>query len=153
MYCPSQIVSHFMYPWGWEDPIPGYRISSYLYRIFGQYQSNIPKDEMDELHNTSIGQITGRFALAMDIPGHIGGPSWPHVEPYGLNVAFADTHAEFVEVGLQEYQRAVYYNNTVGEGAGGPYKPGRIRDPYVFALWKAIDAEDFSDLRAGWPLP
>ena len=156
LYCPSQKVSWFTYPFGWNIVFNGRRLRycSYLYRMSGQTQGGaLTRKEIDELHRTSLWTMPTRFALSSDIFGHSIGESWAHRQPPGLSIGFGDGHAEFKLLAREEYERCIYYNNSVGEHTGGPYRSDTIRDPFVFHFWKAIDSESFAYLRQRWPLP
>ena len=156
LYCPIQKVPWLSYPDGWNIDYNGrqMRFCSYLYRMGGQAQGGaLTRQELDELHKTSLWTMPARFALSSDIFGHIIGKSWAHLQPLGLSVAFGDGHAEFKEVPYEEYLRATWYNNSLGEDTGGPYKSDTIRDPFVFHFWRAIDSDSWTYMRQRWPLP
>jgi len=148
-YCPSMDGGQFplfTYPAGWTTWYhEGYlrRCIGYLYRLFGESgrtADDIPTEEMEKLQKLTISSAPPRFGLSVDIFSY----AWPHVNPYGLNLAFADGHAEFMDVGFEEYRRAVHYMSA---------DTTLIRDPFTFEFWKALDKRDFSELQDNWPLP
>jgi hypothetical protein len=155
LYCPSQKVSWFTYPVGWNIDYNGglRRFCSYLYRMGGQAQPGLGRAEIDKLHRTSLWTMPPRFALSSDIFGHAIGETWAHLQPPALSIGFGDGHADFKPIAREEYERCIYYNNSVGEHTGGPYKSDKIRDPFVFHFWRAIDSDSFAYLRQHWPLP
>jgi hypothetical protein len=149
-YCPSQNERLFSYPDGWTY-ISGSgltRYMSYYYRIFGQLNPGITPEDIAWMRNLTLARMRPPKALTADIFGQfIFGGTWAHLNPYGLNVSFSDGHAEFVDIGLTEYQRASRYNN----GTPGGYQNDTIRDPFVFAFWKALDNRDLTPLAEQWP--
>jgi len=152
LYCPSQQQVLFTYPAGWENPrsivptLPELRICGYLYRIFGQragaeqYISDADIEWMRKLQYSGLEQP---IAMSSDIfinRWQLVPDSWAHLNPYGVNVAFSDGHAEFVNVGYREYLRAhsSSFINT---------------DGFTFLFWKALDGGDWSRMDLEFSLP
>ena len=164
-YCPSQRQEGGLtYPYGWHGPIRigraaqfngrgqlssngFYRMVGYLYRIFGQLNPGITRSDTIELNELKLTDQEAPVALVTDVFAHFG-DTWSYVSPYDLNVAYSDRRAEYINTGVEEYDRATQYNSCyseaqcVGEG---------IRDPFVFDFWKSLDHGDFSRLSSRWP--
>ena len=142
-YCPAIDNDHpkFTYPRGWnlDDPehSPGWRYTSYIYRIFGQVRNPPTLADVEELHR--LEQNAGEVLFAdMFIAGHVayGNPyiyEPQHMDPYGLNAAFADGHAEFVKLGEDEYWRVRY---------AGSY------DEFAWLYMRALGTGDFTPVDA-----
>ncbi len=144
LYCPSQRAEGFTYPYGWEtwfaDPAWGIRMAGYAYRVFGQLAPGIPGEYIEWLNNLRQSQIRGQLAMSADMfvdawPVPEAMDVWPHLDPYLINVAYADGHAATVHVGLDIYQHSVDL----------PWV-ARIRDRFAYLFFKGLDNEDFSEL-------
>jgi len=151
LYCPSQREKWFTYPYGWEETSYGtyYRFCGYLYRFFGEYKSEyqyITPAEIQWLQTVQYGALEYPIAVSSDIfipdYGGWGFDSWPHLNPYGVSVAYSDGHAEFIDVGHTEYLRA----------GSLPYSLIHY-DDFAFLFFKALDQRDFSTLAEAFPLP
>jgi prepilin-type processing-associated H-X9-DG protein len=149
--CPLQNERLFTYPGGWtDDTTSSYglvRRTSYYYRVSGPYPG-ITAEDLRYTQNVSLSKLRPPKAMTADLFGQfIFGSTWAHLNPYGVNVSFSDGHAEFIDVGLKEYQRASRYNN----GSATGYQSDTVRDPFVFAFWKAMDSRNFAALANQWP--
>ena len=51
------------------------------------------------------------------------GDTWPHQDPYGVNVIYSDGHGTFAHVGRREYERAIFYNGNGGYGYANDLGP------------------------------
>jgi prepilin-type N-terminal cleavage/methylation domain-containing protein len=144
LYCPGQ-VPPFVYPEGWTSTIWSHRhwrISSYIYRLFGQRNPGITREMIDAMHKMSLWNMPPRFALSADL---FHGPLyWVHTTPLGIGVAFADGHAEFQLIAEEDRERSIYYNDfdRVNDS---------LRDPYTYSFWQAIDANAWEQHRDRWP--
>ena len=145
-YCPEMTMPLFTYPIGWENAqswnsgLKGVKALGYIYRVFGQRSGPMTTDDVKEIKKLKLGKMANK-ALAMDIvvqaawsPG-----TWPHRSPYGVNAAYSDGHAEFVELTRKDFESAIK-----------PYAVG-IADHYVFLFFKAMDTKDFTTLRMTYP--
>ena len=137
VYCPSQRWQHFTYPFGWEESLwAGYKVSSYHYRMFGQWEGNpISEDELREMH-AHRPEDDGPIALVSDI-FHLGhsswGPSdgllWAHDTPNpGLSRGYSDGHAAFI-VDERVFRYATAFTN-IG-----------FSDFYAFLFWQYLDGD------------
>ncbi|MAE65684.1 MAG: hypothetical protein CMJ18_15555 [Phycisphaeraceae bacterium] len=124
VYCPSQRWPNFTYPTGWDEVLePGFKISSYYYRLFGQWGNGINIEDVDKLH-AHRAENEGPIALVSDI-FHLGSsswgppasddPLWAHLEPSpGLAIGFSDGHASF-EVNDRVYRYARAFTSIGGD--------------------------------------
>lgn len=154
LYCPSQKADVFTYPFGWDEMFDMYnlRVGGYVYRIFGQTASGISQEDVDELINMRLENLPGPMALSSDIfinryrPGSIyylyNGKTWPHIEPYYVNVAYSDGHAEGVNAGVNQYERSSSLTVLANK-----------RDYYAYMFFRSLDTQDFSELEEEFPLP
>jgi len=151
-YCPSQRSGFFSYPDAWENPKiapSNSRLCGYFYRIFDQ--SNPPvitEVDVDELNNLRYSNIEHMIALTANIFGPTWwrleeSETWPHRNPLGVNAAFSDGHASWVDVPEEEYDRAIIASDAYRYAA----------DDYVFLFFQALDNGDFSILKSTFPLP
>jgi len=138
-YCPSLVDSSTLsWPNGWEsNPWSATQakwiFGGYYYRIFGQTRGTIlPQPFIDELYRL---EPDSEEALTSDIflDRFYRGPP-PHVEPYGLNVGFADGHAVFMDLGTDELNRAVLAD-TLQQGRS---------DEFAYYYFRALSSGDFS---------
>jgi len=153
-YCPSQKEFLFSYPGGWDRPLgpdrPAYKFTSYLYRFFGEMKPSyqyINPAEIAWLRKVQYGSLEYPVAMSSDIflttYGAWGPDTWAHKNPYGVNIAYSDGHAAYVDVGYTEFLRSDYVSNmTLIE-----------RDDFSFLFFKALDRGDFSQVQAAFPLP
>jgi prepilin-type N-terminal cleavage/methylation domain-containing protein/prepilin-type processing-associated H-X9-DG protein len=145
-YCPDMIHPVFTYPTGWESPekvslsLQGIKILGYLYRVFGQQSAGLTAQDVQEVRNLKLGKMKNK-ALSMDIivQSNYAGGTWPHKKPNGVNAAYSDGHAEFVEVSAKDLKSALKFY-TVHQS-----------DNYVFLFFKALDTKDFTALRLKFP--
>ena len=135
-YCPEMREVRFTYPDGWIGwgGAGGHDRKSigYLYRLFHQ---NIPpyvtQQEVDKISLLRMGKFRGRIAISADIFYY-----WPHSgNPYGVNVAFPDGHAEWVNMTKYDFEVSQRVNNM----------PSGSYDKYVYFFWRAIETEDYKD--------
>jgi prepilin-type N-terminal cleavage/methylation domain-containing protein len=145
-YCPGQVIELLTYPTGWEhdkrQPI-GYKAIGYIYRLFGQSQPPyITPTDVKEIQSFRLGKMRGAKALCMDAIGQndwAPKAAWPHRVPYGIDVGFSDGHAEF------KLQLESDYKHTF------EIKNARMGDIYIFRMFKAMDTDDFTEVRQ--PVP
>jgi prepilin-type N-terminal cleavage/methylation domain-containing protein len=131
-YCPEQREERYTYPKGWEGwgGAGGRDRKSigYLYRLFHQ---NIPphvtQAEVDKISLLRMGRFRGRIAIAADIFYY-----WPHLQPWGINVAFPDGHAEWVSMTKYDFD----VSTRIGSGS---------YDPYTYFFWRAVETQDYRD--------
>jgi prepilin-type N-terminal cleavage/methylation domain-containing protein len=161
-YCPSQRPdSFFCHRNGWSEgadkPNPwndlgfeGYRWGSYIYRIFDQhsYLSNdtgiMTRQYVEYISNLRYTQIKGRMALLSDPPyanlfANYGFDmiTWAHhMPPYGVNAAYADGSANWVDTGKERYETST---DWLDQYPGSP-------DDYAVLFFKALDNENFREL-------
>ena len=141
LYCPSQIAP-FTYPEGWTSTIWSgrhCRVSSYIYRMFGQRSGGITQEMIEEHRKLTLWTMPPRFALSSDL--FSSDKNWVHRIPIGLGIAFADGHAEFKPITAGDHERCTYYNTA----------DASIRDPFTYSFWQAIDANAFGPFRDRWP--
>ena len=171
LFCPSQREPFHSYPMGWYGPplsgraaqfdgrgilrSSGFvRFTSYYYRLFGQLNPSITRQEIEDMSRWTLSNLEEPIAISSDIFGSFG-DTWSHQAPYGVNVTYSDGHGAFENVGIEEFERATFYNNNGGYSAAGDsgvgYQSGGIRDPFVRDFWRALDSGDFGKLRARWP--
>ena len=145
LYCPSQVWP-FTYPEGWRNfrfwSNRQWRISSYIYRLFGQRNPGITAEMIDELHKMSLSNMPSRFALSADL--FHGREFWVHTVQLGIGVAFADGHAEFQPITEEDRERSIYYNDF-------NQQDDSLRDPYTYSFFQAIDKNAWGPHREAWP--
>ena len=79
----------------------------YLYRVFGSdFKPYITADEVTKINNLKIGKPKKMMVLTTDVAWNSNTLYWSHMRPYGLNVAFTDGHASFVQMRRAEYDAA-----------------------------------------------
>jgi type II secretory pathway pseudopilin PulG len=115
-YCPDMSISDYQYDTYadmWQNlrtgtPIPSSRTLrfGYSYRVHGDASNFINNEELAKLNSLKIGKPKGLFILVSEIPYCDSGLSWSHIKPYGLNVAFNDSHAAFVMMSKAERDAA-----------------------------------------------
>ena len=142
-YCPAMDREPFVYSEGWRRKINGFDIMGYLYRHFGEQTGWLTAAQVKEVQNLRLGRLKNK-AMTLDIfvqPTYIlsGRVYWPHVTPYGINVAYADGHAEFVQLTRKDYEAAIR-----------PYEFYQT-DLYVFMMFKAMDTQNFAAVRKRFP--
>ena len=148
-YCPNVENSPYVsWPNGWKaSPIPPWLFGGYYYRIFGQKQDQITPaltyDMIDKVLNLDM---NAEEALVADVfldAWWERGPQ-PHVDPFGVNVAFADGHATWVELGDKELARC-----AVPTGMATAY-----RDLFTYFYFRALGSGKFKELdTGGFPVP
>jgi len=143
-YCPEQRNGLFTYPDGWENSglymSAGVKCIGYHYRVFGQFIPGMDADYVNECRSMRMGKMKGGRALIADFSAsHYFRDIWPHQKPLGLNVAYSDGHAEFVEIQKRDFDQATQITNLV------------TADLYVYALFRALDQKDFTELHAMFP--
>jgi prepilin-type N-terminal cleavage/methylation domain-containing protein len=166
LYCPSMQVSFGRFPFvydeaawgapdgqgGWKDSPSGYRFMGYIYRIFGEVDgSGSPAGNritlaLNEVKKFKFGKMKGNKALLKDIEvlGWGSGLSWPHTQPYGLNVAYSDGHAEFMQLNRRDYDAARAWATKVDPGVTNA-------SYYTVVMFSAMDTKDFTELRKTFP--
>jgi prepilin-type N-terminal cleavage/methylation domain-containing protein len=150
-YCPSLQISFGRFPFiydskEWDTPTSGYRFMGYLYRIFGEAEGNGAVgtrigQALTEVKNYKFGKMKSK-ALVSDIQvlGWGVGLGWPHRKPYGINVAYSDGHAEFVQLLTSDFDAAYRYGTKPDSGVvNASY--------YAVIMFKALDGQDFTELR------
>jgi prepilin-type N-terminal cleavage/methylation domain-containing protein len=150
-YCPSLEINFgrfsFVYDEKeWQNPTTGYRFMGYLYRVFGERQgSGVVGTEIDkawkEVQKYKFGKMKSK-ALIMDVQmlGWGYGLGWPHRQPYGVNAAYSDGHAEFVQLNRTDFDAAYKYGTKPDSGVVNA-------SFYTVVLFKALDDQNFTDLR------
>jgi prepilin-type N-terminal cleavage/methylation domain-containing protein len=125
-YCPDQPDPAYTYPTGWGDQR---KQIGYLYRLFNQA---CPPwvDEQERIKTATLkqGKFKGRVALTSDIFF-----SWPHIRPYGVNVAWSDGSGSWVP--MTEYDCTVSRTGTYRNVNGG-------YNWYVYFFWRALEFDD-----------
>ena len=156
-YCPALADNSetFSYPRGWESPgVPGWRVAGCTYRLFGQVQTGtsppLTREMVDEVLNMEgtadevlVADLFMDIGDAAQAIGRRGDPA--HFDPYGLNLAFGDGHAEWKELGENENARSdrVSYGTSTEE-----------RDLYSYLSFRALGSGDFTELDdAGFIVP
>ena len=134
-YCPEMREDRFTYPMGWEGwgGASGHDRKSigYLYRLFHQrIPPQVTQAEVDKISQLRMGRFRGRIAIAADIFYY-----WPHLNPWGVNVAFPDGHAEWVNMTKYDFE----VSTRVATMPSGSY------DQYVYWFWRAIETQDYRD--------
>jgi len=82
--------------------------------------------------------------LAVDVLGVRGTlTKWPHAQPYGVNVAFNDGHAEFVELTKRDYEKCALLFYT-GDSPGPASR-------YMQLFFEGADTKNFAQLRRVFP--
>jgi prepilin-type N-terminal cleavage/methylation domain-containing protein len=145
-YCPSMQVNGFTYqPRDWDNP-GSYRFMGYLYRLFGEAEGNGAigtriSQALNEVKKYKMGRMKNK-ALVSDIQvmGWGQGLSWPHREPYGINVAYSDGHAEFVQLKKSDFDAAYKFAKTPDSGVVNA-------SFYTVIMFAALDNQDFTELR------
>ena len=156
VYCPAMRVKLFTYPEGWLNAGKvsaswenmKLRVGGYLYRKFGHEAGNA---------DLRLQDTPSTFALGADIfniwwaPKFVvANPAWPHLSSYGINVVYADGHAELYEMGESEYLRTQFW--CAGGGAGGdPDQETRDRDYYTVEFFEAMDIQTLRRLQDRFP--
>ena len=116
-YCPAMQIEDYKYESYqriWEAMRRGDPLTNkdrlhfgYLYRVHGtDLVPYIAADEVTKLNNLKLGKPKGMFVLVTEIPYNSNRVCWSHVRPYGLNVAYTDGHAEFVQMSKAERDAA-----------------------------------------------
>ena len=174
-YCPSWSSenAYVSWPQGWEAPgMPEYagyadhKFAGYYYRISGQTDlsnngaKQITSDPNKWTTLALINKVRNLEAaadetLVCDIITVSGGqtPQVPHWDPtsasYGANFSFADGHAEWVELGLNELLRLrYYYSHPLLGGVDAEYS----RDRFVQAYMASVGKQDWSFLNEWFPI-
>jgi hypothetical protein len=141
-YCPSMPVIGFTYnPKEWESP-GSYRFMGYLYRVFGEAEGPaVVHQALAEVKKFRMGRMKNK-ALVKDIlvMGWGLGLSWPHRQPWGVNAAYSDGHAEFVQVNKSDYDAAYRHAKKPDSGVVNA-------SHYTVIMFKALDDKNFTELR------
>ena len=151
-FCPSQAQELWTYPSGWATgPGKDYRFIGYMYRVFGQATWGASASEHQE---TRLYDIPAKL-MTTDLfvnPGWLfpkPAPAiWPHQAPYVMNVGYIDGHAVSLNLGKNEFDRA-----TQAEFIGLPPNGGYPIDVFTHMFHTAVEDDDFTALRAKYPLP
>jgi prepilin-type N-terminal cleavage/methylation domain-containing protein len=144
-YCPEMRRPTFNYPEGW-DGNPAWVWMGYLYRHFLEPNGVFTSNEMKEMEPGNWKPVKLRYkAMSMDIPmqsAYWGGSAfWAHTNPYIINVAYSDGHAEGVILSKQDYDRASRGNYTVPQA-----------DRYIYEFFRAVDNKnDMTRLKQLFP--
>jgi prepilin-type N-terminal cleavage/methylation domain-containing protein/prepilin-type processing-associated H-X9-DG protein len=151
LYCPSQEYELFSYPSGWTgyvDASPGwagsrFQTAGYSYRLFGAPPTSSSYDTPRAMMNTvwirSARAIVSDIAISWDYKADY---QWPHRQPYGLNVGFADGSVQWLtEFDDSESERS---RTAINGGAASSQK-------YFELLFDAFDRRDLSQLRSAFP--
>jgi len=159
-YCPSQQEPWFSYPEGWNRPLPNkpqYKFCSYLYRLFGQQSWGITAEDIEAMRKLQYSSVEHPWAMSADIflnrnffvPKYksLYTPPWAHLNPYVINVAYSDGHAEGIDVGHTEYLRSTL------QGVGGVSSPNGGTDFFTMLFWFGLENGDWSRLHEEFPIP
>jgi hypothetical protein len=138
----------FTYPTGWESAeswdtrLKGVKAIGYIYRSFGQaIPGKITADDVKAVRTLKLGKMKNK-ALCMDVvvqPAWSKG-TWPHRRPYGVNAAYSDGHAEFVQMSKADFDSSLKATYSVGDA-----------DYYIFLFFNGLDNGDFSLMRTKFP--
>ena len=149
-YCPSMTVEGFTYhPQEWDNP-GSYRFMGYLYRIFGQVEGPGPiaarkQKAVNDVMKFRFGKMKNK-ALVKDLlmMGWGLGLTWPHRQPYGVNVAYSDGHGEFVQLKRSDFDAAYRQATKPDSGVvNASY--------YTVIMFDALDSQNFIELRNTFP--
>ena len=149
-YCPDMPISTYQYdPYAdiWfnlrmGNPIPSNRTLyfGYLYRVHGDASNFMNNDELKKLNSLKVGKPKGSFILVTEFAYDDKGLCWSHVKPYGLNVAYNDSHAAFVMMTQAERDAALnLYQNYQRTDRFAYYT-------YVFPAMERGDMPEFTKL-------
>jgi prepilin-type N-terminal cleavage/methylation domain-containing protein/prepilin-type processing-associated H-X9-DG protein len=138
-YCPEMRQEPFRYEtgWitGWGAP-PLRRSMGYLYRLATQEAPPIINAGKEIQWNANLqqGKFKGTLGLTADIMY-----LWPHLNPYVMNVAYTDGHAESIH--FTKYDADVGMFGTYSQASGG-------YDRYLSAFWRVFDTKDLQGFSA-----
>jgi prepilin-type N-terminal cleavage/methylation domain-containing protein len=150
-YCPSLQINYGRFPFiydhkEWETPTTGYRFMGYLYRVFGEQQGSgtvgtTITAAWKEVQKYKFGKMKSK-ALVKDVQvlGWGYGVAWPHRRPYGVNTAYSDGHAEFVQLKHSDFEAAQRHGLKPDPGVTNA-------SYYTVVLFKALDDHNFIALR------
>jgi prepilin-type N-terminal cleavage/methylation domain-containing protein len=139
-YCPSALYPAHIYPDAWNGT-PSEKRIGYMYRIIGQTNAPyITQAVVDDLNKWKVGKPKGTKALSADILGQRGSTiQWPHQQPWGLNVAYNDGHAEFRELSKKDADKC----STLFANGGSPAPASN----YIYLFFRGADTGDWTELR------
>ena len=150
-YCPSQRYEAFTYEGGWlNSPWDPFRPSSYFYRVFGQINFLMTAEDIDYLRSINVASPK-THAMVADIfdrgsefwdDSYPPNPAWAHIDPYTVNTAFSDGHAESIPGG--EGYRYV----TEGQDNSGI---GDV-NPLIMMFWEYLEGNP-DRIESTFPLP
>jgi hypothetical protein len=134
----------FNYPEGW-DGNPAWIWMGLLYRHFLEPNGVFTSQEMTEMDPRNWKQVKLRNkAMTMDIvmqSQYWGGNAfWPHTNPFIVNTAYSDGHAQSVQLTQNDFDRASRLY-TVPQA-----------DRYVYEFFRALDNNnDMTRLKTLFP--
>jgi prepilin-type N-terminal cleavage/methylation domain-containing protein/prepilin-type processing-associated H-X9-DG protein len=148
LYCPAIRAETFTYPTGWENPESIHKdwtrydmkVVGSLYRKFGYEGRN---------EDLRLQDTPSTFTLVTDIfqTWDYSGPCWPHIADYGVNLAFADGHAEYFVMGLTEFERLEYWRRSTQRPSGF----SGYSDYYTVKFFEAMDLGSLRPLQDLFP--
>jgi prepilin-type N-terminal cleavage/methylation domain-containing protein/prepilin-type processing-associated H-X9-DG protein len=153
-YCPEMRQSQFQYEegfiTGWGAP-PLRRTMGYLYRLANQAAPPVILDGPEIKWNANLqqGRFKGTLALTADIMY-----LWPHLNPFVMNVAYTDGHAESVQFNKYDADIGIRGNYAAIGGGYDRYLSGfwRVFDTQnIIGFSKMVDTEDWAGIRAKYP--
>jgi prepilin-type N-terminal cleavage/methylation domain-containing protein len=138
-YCPAALYPNHIYPDAWRST--GAKLIGYMYRIIGQENAPyITKAVVDDFAKWKVGRPKGMKALSADILGQRGSQiQWPHQKPWGVNVAYNDGHAAFLELSKKDADKCASLFAT-----GGSPAPA---SNYMWLFFNGADNVDWTELR------
>jgi prepilin-type N-terminal cleavage/methylation domain-containing protein len=116
-YCPDmqdQNYQYDSYATIWQTMRMGGTLTTkdrlhfgYLYRVHGtSFTPYVTDDEVLKLNNLKLGNPKRQMILITEIPYESKRLAWSHERPYGLNVAYNDGHAQFINMRKEERDAA-----------------------------------------------
>ena len=141
-YCPAALYPAHIYPDAWTGTST--KRIGYMYRLIGQKNDPyLTDDVVKDFAKWKMGYPKGMRALAADIVGQRGTTiRWPHIKPWGLNVAYNDGHGAFVELTKAD-------NDKCADLFGNGGSPGPASN-FMYLFFLGADTGDFTEQRKLW---
>lgn len=131
LYCPVQPNPSDTYPNAWTSNVT--KTAGYMYRVFNQaVPPYITNDENTKIATLKLGKFHGRIALISEMFW-----DWPHrTRPYGINAAFSDGSATWLQMSDYDYKIAV---TRPYAGPPGGY------DLFTYFYFRMLDSGNFQN--------